>query len=94
MFQPNSRYANQPTGTITLPDKRVVALVRPPLPGAAVVKGWHRRLNGQRLDLIAAHYLADPTASWRLCDANNTIVPDALASQDLIGIPINAPAGA
>ena len=92
MFQPNSRYANQPTDTITLPDQRVVTLVRPPLPRPAIVKGWHRRLAGQRLDLIAARYLADPTASWQLCDANNAMVPDALASQDLIGIPINAPA--
>ncbi len=93
MFASNSRYAQQPTDTKTLPDGRKVILVRPPLPGQAVVKGWHRRLNGQRLDMIAGYYLADPTATWQLCDANNAVVPDALASQDLIGIPINSPAG-
>jgi hypothetical protein len=94
MFAPNSRYANQPTDVRTLADRRIVTLVRPPLPGLAVVKGWYRKQNGQRLDLIAASFLADPTASWQLCDANNAVVPDALASQDLIGIPLNAPAGA
>jgi hypothetical protein len=94
MFAPNSRYAQQPTDVRTLADGRIVTLVRPPLPGQAVVKGWYRKQNGQRLDLIAASFLADPTASWQLCDANNAVVPDALASQDLIGIPLNAPAGA
>lgn len=94
MFTPNSRYARQPTDIRTLADGRSVTLVRPPLPGPAVVKGYHRRLTGQRLDLVAASFLADPTASWRLCDANNAVVPDALASHDLIGIPYDAPAGA
>jgi len=94
MFAQNSRYAKQMTDVRTLADGRVVILVRPPLPGQAVVKGWYRKQTGQRLDLIAASFLADPTASWRLCDANNAVVPDALASQDLIGIPLNAPAGA
>jgi hypothetical protein len=94
MFTSNSRYAPQATDIRKLADGRTVTLVRPPLPGPAVVKGWYRRQNGQRLDMIARYFLADPTASWQLCDANNAVVPDALASQDLIGIPINAPAGA
>jgi hypothetical protein len=37
--------------------------------------------------LIAAHYLADATTFWRLCDANNAIAPDALAARDQVGIP-------
>jgi hypothetical protein len=94
MFTANSRYHAQPVDTRTLADGRVVSLVRPPLPGAAVVKGYHRRRNGQRLDLIANNYLADATATWWLCDANNAVVPDALADHDLVGVPFNAPAGA
>jgi hypothetical protein len=94
MFASNSRYAGQPTDVRRLADGRTVNLVRLPLPGPAVVKGYYRRQNGQRLDLIAARFLADPTASWWLCDANNAVVPDALASQDLVGIPFDAPAGA
>ncbi len=49
--------------------------------------GEHKKLDGQRLDLIAAHYLADATAFWRLCDANNSVVPDALAAHPFIAIP-------
>jgi len=93
MFAANSRYAKQPIDIRTLADGRTVTLVRLPLPGPAAVKGWYRRQAGQRLDQIAARYLADPTALWRLCDANNAVVPDALADHDLVGIPHDAPAG-
>ena len=46
----------------------------PPCRAASLI-GFHRRLKGQRLDLIASRYLADPTAFWRLCDANNALAP-------------------
>ena len=50
-----------------------------PLPGPAVVQGYYqRRAPAQRLDLIANYFLNDATASWKLCDANNAVVPDAL----------------
>jgi hypothetical protein len=68
----------------------VIQVTRLPLPGPAVVLGFFRRTHVQRLDLIANRFLADPTASWRLCDANNAVVPDALANRDLVGIPIDA----
>jgi hypothetical protein len=42
----------------------------------------------QRLDLIGAHYLADATAFWRLCDVSDTIAPDALAVRALVPIPV------
>jgi hypothetical protein len=87
MFFPGSRYANAGTYTVTLPGGRMVAATRIPLPSPGTLIGYHRRLEGQRLDLIAYHYLADATAFWRLCDTNDTMVPDALAAHDLIGIP-------
>jgi hypothetical protein len=43
--------------------------------------------EGQRLDLLAAHYLADPTTFWRLCDASDAIAPDALAIAETVRIP-------
>ena len=59
-----------------------------PLPGPAVVQGYYQpRGAGQRLDLIANYFLNDATAFWQLCDANNAVVPDALAVRSLIGIP-------
>jgi hypothetical protein len=51
------------------------------------VTGYHQRRDGERLDLIAAQYLTDATATWRLCDANNSMVPDALGARSFIGIP-------
>ena len=73
---------------MTRPDGKVVAVLRPPLPGPAVVRGYcQRRAVSHRLDLIANFYLQDATAFWKLCDANDAVVPDALSARDLIGIP-------
>jgi hypothetical protein len=87
MFASNSRYFPLTTYTVRLPDGRVVTATRLPLPGITGLAGFHQRVQGDRLDLLAARYLNDPTVFWRLCDANNTPVPDALAARDLIGIP-------
>ncbi len=87
MFFPGSRYENVGTVTITRADGTIVTVTKLPLPAQNPLLGFHRHLDGQRLDLIASHYLNDATAFWQLCDANNAMVPDALAAHDLIGIP-------
>ncbi len=87
MFTPNSRYAKAGTYTVTKPDGTRATATQIPLPTSPFVIGEHKKLDGQRLDLIATHYLADATAFWRLCDANNSVVPDALAAHPLIAIP-------
>ena len=38
----------------------------------------HVVTQGERLDNIAAQYLGDPEAYWRLCDANNAMRPEEL----------------
>jgi hypothetical protein len=87
MFQTGSRYIKMDTYTVRRADGTQVTAVRLPLPGTARPIGYHRKLVGQRLDHIAQVYLADATAFWRLCDANGTLLPDALAARDLVGIP-------
>jgi hypothetical protein len=87
MFFPGSRYEKLSTYSTTKADGKTVSATKLPLPSGAPVIGFHRRHEGQRLDLIASHYLSDATTFWRLCDANNQVVPDALAVRDLIGIP-------
>jgi hypothetical protein len=87
MFAANSRYAGLGTYTVTLPDGTTVTATRLPLPSRLALAGYHRRVVGDRLDLLAARYLKDPTFLWRICDANNAPVPDALNARDLIGIP-------
>jgi len=87
MFFPGSRYERMGTYTLTMADGTIVAATRLPLPAPGPRRGFHRRHEGQRLDLIAAHFLADPTAFWQLCDAAGALVPDALAVRALIAVP-------
>lgn len=87
MFQPGSRYAGAGIYEVTLPDGRVVTATRTPLPVVRTVVGWHRRAEGERLDLIAYLRLRDATAFWQLCEAADALVPDALAARDLIPVP-------
>jgi len=87
MFAPNSRYYGLATYTVTLPSGRTVTATRCAAPTPLPLEGYHRRVAGDRLDLLAARYLNDSTVFWKLCDANNAPAPDALAASDLIGIP-------
>jgi len=87
MFFPGSRYETTGTYSITQSNGETVRVAKLPRTQASVLLGYHRRLQGQRLDLIANRYLKDPTAFWRLCDANDAMIPDALAARDAIGIP-------
>jgi hypothetical protein len=38
----------------------------------------HRVQQGDRLDNVAARYLGDPEAFWRICDANGAMRPNEL----------------
>jgi hypothetical protein len=87
MFSPSSRYANAGTYQVTLADGTVVTVTRIPSPIPRPPIGWHRRADGERLDLVAYQFLKDATGSWQLCDANDAICPDALAAHELIAIP-------
>lgn len=87
MFFKGSRYEKTGTYTVTTADGRQVSAARLPLPQTVALQGYFRRKEGQRLDHIASRYLRDATAFWKLCDANDAVVPDALAAGDLIGIP-------
>lgn len=87
MFFPGSRYANMTTYQATLPDGTTVTATRLPLPLTTPLQGYYPRQRSQRLDQIASHFLSDATTFWRLCDANDSLSPDTLAVQDLVGIP-------
>jgi hypothetical protein len=91
MFTPDSRYLNQPTYSITLPDGTQVTAVVPVLPNPVPIVGYYSQVGQQRLDMIAVQYLNAPTGFWRLCDSNNSMVAGALAARPLIGIPQGGP---
>ncbi len=87
MFDTNSRYAPVPDATIErqLPDgsSRTVRYKRRrflPSPASMTPLTRHVMTDADRLDLVAARYVGDPTAFWRLCDANDVLRPEELES--------------
>lgn len=87
MFFPGSRYINMTTYQIATRSGAVIAVTKLPQPLPNPIVGFFPRQKSQRLDAIAAHFLSDPTTFWKLCDGNDSICPDALASHNLVGIP-------
>jgi hypothetical protein len=88
MFSPGSRYkgAGAPY-QVSRPGRATVLATPLPLPQPAPALGYHQSAGTERLDLLAFRYLADATAFWRICDANNAMVPATLAARALIAIP-------
>jgi hypothetical protein len=87
MFDPKSRYANAMPYAVVDRRGRIVTVVPPAEPRPGVLAGYHLRKQGQRLDHLAAHYLDDACAFWRLCDRNDAMIPDALAAVAELAIP-------
>ncbi len=52
----------------------------------------HRVEPGDRLDLLAAHYIGDPDAAWRIADANTALDPDELVGPDAVDRSLLVPA--
>jgi hypothetical protein len=88
VFFPGSRYMQAGTYQLTTPDGSVITVTRLPLPVGGPTLGWYRRSSGERLDLLAANYAGDPTAAWALGWTNGAISLDALASHELIAVPV------
>jgi len=94
----SSRYATVGTATVEVPDgageQRVVRFLRrrfPPQPATLPILARHVVRGGDRLDVVAATYLGDPTQFWRICDANPTVHPDSLTAADRIGYALRIP---
>jgi hypothetical protein len=87
MFYPGSRYATAGTYQVTTHTGDVITATRIPLAQAQPILGFHRRSHGERLDLLAFHYLDDATAAWRLGQTNGAMSLDALGSHETVAIP-------
>ncbi|WP_232487716.1 LysM domain-containing protein [Burkholderia ubonensis] len=82
LFAPTSRYYGIDVETIEqngLPVAYVKRRFVPP-PERQQAIDRHTVAQGDRLDVLAAHYLGDPTLFWRLCDANRAMRPWTLAA--------------
>ncbi len=98
MLEPTSRYAVVEIATTTVPDgtggRREVRYLRrrfPPPPATLRTLAEHPVTRGDRLDLVTARYLGDPTQFWRVCDANRVIHPEELTADDRIGELLRIP---
>lgn len=84
-FAANSRYAGLPVLEVVVTDAdgtsrtiRYAARRTWSLPDTVTPLAQHVLAPGERLDLLAARYAADPTAFWRICDANPVLWPQQL----------------
>jgi hypothetical protein len=88
IFDPRSRYVKY-AGTEQTVDRRgrpVVALTPAEVP-AQTALGEHRKKDHQRLDHLAHYYLGDGAGFWRIAEANDALLPDALAEARRVTIP-------
>jgi hypothetical protein len=85
MFDTTSRYFTIATQKMSVPDpddgtREIRYVKRRIIPAGEGMTTMveHTVAQGERLDLITARYLGDPTQFWRVCDANNVLVPEEL----------------
>jgi hypothetical protein len=96
LFPPNSRYAGidtavyQPAGS--QPIKYVLRRFLPQPELLAQVRE-HKVQDKDRLDNLAALYLSDPEAFWRIADANRAMRPEALTERPGARLRITLPQG-
>lgn len=93
-----SRYDGVEIATAVVPDgvggEREVRYLRRrpvPQPSASPPLALHRVAEGDRLDLVSTRYLGDPTAFWRVADANDALHPDDLVAPAAEGSTIVIP---
>ncbi|MBI3230614.1 MAG: LysM domain-containing protein [Burkholderiales bacterium] len=80
-FSPTSRYYNTATSSMVDENGREVTYLQRrffPQPERFSTLQEHVVTQGERIDQITAKYLSDPTAFWRLLDANR-----AMQAQDV-----------
>jgi hypothetical protein len=95
-FPPTSRYYSIETTTLKTSDGRTIAYLRRrflPAPNRFALLVEHFVLEGERLDSIAAKYMSDPEAFWRIADANAAMRPEELAETPGRRIRITLPEG-
>lgn len=87
MFDKKSRYHGLTTYERVDRRGRTVATVPVPEPGDEKFRGYHLRIQGQRIDHMAFRYLDNPAGFWRICQLNGVMLPEALSEASDIAIP-------
>jgi nucleoid-associated protein YgaU len=88
LFAANSRYQATPTATYAAAGGQPIAYLTrrfAPQPAQLVQVGRYVVKTNDRLDIVAARYLGDPTLFWRICDANGVLRPDDATAPATVG---------
>ena len=91
MFDDKSRYAKLERYYVKDHRGRLVPVVPVPDAPRRSVMGLHLLQQRQRLDHLAFKYLKDGSAFWRIAEANEVMLPEALTEQAEITIPNKNP---
>lgn len=95
-FPPTSRYYGIETVTLKTPDGRTTVYLRrrflPPANRFALLLE-HVTVEGERLDNVAAKYMDDPEAFWRIADSNAAMRPEELTDKPGRRLRITLPEG-
>jgi hypothetical protein len=95
-FPATSRYYGIEITTLKTTDDLIVAYLRRrflPSPDRFALLQEHLVTDGERLDNVAAKYMGDPEAFWRIADANAAMRPEALTETAGRRLRITLPEG-
>lgn len=95
-FPPTSRYYGIETATLKSADGQIEVYLRRrflPSPERFALLLEHTVADGERLDNIAAKYMDDPEAFWRIADANSAMRPEELTETIGRSLRITLPEG-
>lgn len=95
-FPPTSRYYGIETVALKTPDGRTTVYLRRrflPSTDRFALLLEHVVVEGERLDNIAAKYMDDPEAFWRIADSNSAMRPEELTDKPGRRLRITLPEG-
>jgi len=87
MFSEKSRYKNVTQYEVIDQRGRTVKVVAAPVAPQQTIKGFHLLKQGQRTDHLASLYINDAAGFWRIAEANDAMLPEALSELSEIAIP-------
>lgn len=87
MFDDKSRYKGLSKYQRTDRQGRTVSVVPVPEQKSETFRGYHQRIQGQRLDHMAYKYIDNPAGFWRISHLNDVMLPEALSEASAIAIP-------
>jgi hypothetical protein len=87
MYDDKSRYKDVESYQRTDRRGRTVTVTGTPDATEETFRGYHLRIQGQRLDHFAYRYLQNSAGFWRICELNDAMLPEALSEASEIAVP-------